>query len=428
MLAGCGQPPGFEVSWTIESDASDVAPLMAKQCSDVGIFSVRVTVERGGEIISVDEHACFAGAAEGPPLEPGEYEIEVEGLRRSGEPWDYDAKVDPERVAWAEAKVVAVEGSVPEIDVVLIAPLECDDGIDNDRDGVVDEQDPGCGITTLNDEPREGNDAELTLFELSVSFLQSPVVKPSNVGVQSIRLTVDGELLASITESQLDLEQWPFRLPLISGEFEGAGHQLEVTPIGGGVPVAEPVVFPFDVPPDAGTYVTGTVEFGAEDFSEPIVERLALLFEPSCTPGGSLALERMWIRVVDENDQPLDAAALGLTGNWGPPGMNMAIVPVDEAGGWISFECPTSIVRSTTLAWGRYQIEAQARRAADVCFSLPQSDLAPQPNSAQTLVLARELAGDLPVCPECSEATAQTDCGGTQVCEAGLCVDKEPGQ
>lgn len=421
-LAGCGQPPGFELRWTIESDAPIAAPLMAKQCSEVGIFSVRVTVERAGEQVATEEYPCFEGVGDGPPLEPGEYELEIEGLRRNGEPWEFDEEVGLPRVAWAEATVVVSEGTIPGVEVVLLAPPECDDGIDNDRDGVVDNADPGCDIETLTDEPRESNDAELTLFEVSVSFLHSPAVRPSNVGVHSISLAVDGELLATFAESELDLSQWPFRLPLTSGEFEGS-HQLEVTPIGVGGPLASPKVFAFEVPADAGAYVTGMAEFFAEDFLQPIVEPVALLFDPNCTPGGNLELDRMWIRVVDEGGQPLDAASLGLVGNWGPPGMIIQITPVDEADGWVSFECPVSIVKSAALPWGRYQIEAQGRRTTDTCFSLPQSDLAPQPNGAQTLVLARELADDEPVCPECS---GDDDCPG-QVCAAGLCVDKEPG-
>lgn len=421
-LAGCGQPPGFELSWRI-----DDAPLEAvKQCSDVGIFAVRVTVSLGAEVVAIDEHPCISSvesSVEGPPLEPGEYTIVVEGLRRSGEPWAFDPGVDVERIAYDSTSVIVSEGALPSVEAVLLAPPQCDDGIDNDRDGTVDGQDPGCELDVLGAEPSESNDADDTLFQIAVTFLGSSVVKPANVGVQSLRLEVDGELLAQISSSQLDYTQSPFRLPLLAKDLEGEGHDLEITAIGADGALTETQAFPI-----TSTYFNQVVDFGSGAFLQPIVEPLALVFEPDCSPGGgNLELETMRIRVLDENGTPVDAATLGLSGTTIVGGSAMSIQPVDD-GDWVSFECPSSAVRSTDLPWGRYSIETQARLANVACFESPVTDLAPQPVSAQTIVLERVLNDGVAACPECSVDPQDPDASNCEVgliCEGGLCVAED---
>jgi hypothetical protein len=442
-LTGCGQPPSFELSWQISETLEDPPPLTAvKQCSDVGVFSVRVTVRAGNEKVAIDEHPCASSidsSVEGPPLEPGEYTIEVQGLRRSGEPWfdpEVDAEADP--IAYSKQTLIVSDGALPSVNVVLLAPPECDDGIDNDRDGTVDGQDPGCQIVTETGFS-ESNDTGLTLFQLDVAFLDRSVVKPDNVGVTGIRLeiaawqppdtiTIDGQrpnqFERTIANYELDYSQWPFPVPLLSAELDGSGTlELLATAVGPDGDMTETQSIPFPIVEGEGTYVFGHLAFGIDRFLQPIVEPIALVFEPGCSPGGTLALERMWIRVVDESDAPLDAATLGLTGTTISGGSAMAILPVDEAGGWVSFECPSSVVRTNELVWGNYQIEARAVRAADTCFESPIADLAPQPFSAQTIGLERVLIDDLPACPECVD---NADCSG-QICNEGLCVDQEPG-
>jgi hypothetical protein len=134
-------------------------------------------------------------------------------------------------------------------------------------------------------------------------------------------------------------------------------------------------------------------------------------------------LERVWVRITDANDQVLDATTLGLTGFAAIGG---PIMPVDEAGGWVSFECASSAVSSAALTWGGYDIQVQGRIGADACFETPMvSELAPQPISAQDLDLERVLVDGVPpvACRECSE---DGDCSG-QVCVDSVCVNKEPG-
>jgi hypothetical protein len=437
-LAGCGQPPSFELTWRIGDESWRVgdefedAPELAavKQCSDVGIFAVRVTVSSGDAVVWVDEYPCFSTVVEGPTLEPGEYTIEVQGLRRNGSPWAFDPAVDlaVDRIAYASTSVIISDGGLANIEVGMRPPLGCDDGIDNDVDGVVDMQDPGCEIDNIQ-APSEFNDVDVTLFDLGVTFLGSPIVKPANVNVQSFRLEVDGELLAQVTAGQLDYTKWAFQLPLLAGEFEGGEHVLSVTAVGQDGVLTEAQTRPFTTVDGQGTYVNEEFDFGAEQFLEPVVEPLEFGFLPKCAAGGLLALETMRIRILDENGDPLPLEPGGLqlsaTELMSVPIVFEPQLPPEE--GWVTFDCPSSHVTSNPLLWGRYHIEAQARLASVVCFETPAVELAPQPVSAQTITLERVMNNGVPACPECVN---DVDClpVADKMCDEGLCVDKEPGQ
>jgi hypothetical protein len=428
-LGGCGQPPGYQLTWRIaDAHATDdmlsAAPLLerVKQCSDVGIFWVRVTTKLGDTVVETDEYPCF-GIGEGPPLEPGEYTLEIEGLRRNHERWAFDPESGALRIAHAEATVTVTEDEkTPSAKVVLRAPLGCDDGIDNDLDGTVDNQDPGCEVETI-DGFLESNDADLTLFQLEVSFLDNPAVKPSNVGVIGIRLEVVDEFERVLSTDLLDLEQWPFPLPLIAGEFSGGPHQLQATAFGGNGDLTTAKTVDFMALEGEGSYVMAQLDFGTDKFLEPIVQPIVLTFVPGCSVEGALVLTGMRIRVMDENDLPVPLTFIGNTFD----GVEaMPFVSQVNMDGWISFECPSSWVTSDMpLMWGHYRVEAQAVLAGVTCFQSPLVDLAPQPSGAQTIALERVMVGDLPSCPECLQ---DSHCSGQVCSSAGLCVDKEPGQ
>jgi hypothetical protein len=452
-LTGCSEPPSFELGWkladaaTIMSEDSAAALSTVEQCSQVGVAKIRVTTMLGdactGSVVDTREYPCFPEAlpVEGPTLEPGEYTLLVQGLRRTGEAWacEQDSCVPdpaaPACVARATTELTVVEGSVPSLAVVLLSPPECDDGVDNDHDGRVDGRDPACILDVAG---AEDADASVTIVQAAVTFLDSPAIKPFNVGVDALLLEVDGELLAVIADNELDLTQWPYRLPILARGLEPGAYEFSITAVDGAlVPRTEPITLPFEVPEDQGGYIVGQFDFSEDLFLEPIVEPIAFstslllspqaLSGPSCALGGfvdnqQIMLERVWVRVTDANDQALDAATLGLTGSAAIGG---PIMPVDEAGGWVSFECASSAVSSTALTWGGYDIEVEGRIGAVACFETPMiSELAPQPISAQNLYLERVLVDGVPpdACRECSEDSAASDCSG-QICVDGVCVN-----
>ncbi len=450
---GCSEPPSYLVRWKLVDEAGLADPNQAaeltsvKQCADVGVSRIRVTTWRQDDsILDRREYACFPGAFESgdavevPALPDGEYIVEVEGLRRTGEPWacivDPDAAEQDPCVAFAEASVTVAEGTLPTVEVALLQPRQCDDGVDNDRDGRVDSKDPAC---ILDPEGLESADASVTLFQISVSFLDNPAVEPANVSVDALALAVDDVPLAEVTASELDTSQWPFRLPLQTESYEPGVHVFSLVGVdGSGDPVTSAFEVEFSVSEQSAGFVLETFDFGDEQFLEPIVEpfsaSLALLLDasdstgPACKLGGSLdgtpiSIEQTWFRVTDEGEQALDAAALGLTGS----ASGGAITPVDEAGGWISFACPTSTVASVPLTWGNYAIEIEGKIAGVACFSSEGAQpLAPVGQSgAQSINLTR-IVDDQGVPPAgCEECSQDSDCSG-QICDAGICKDKLP--
>lgn len=455
LVGGCDEPPSYQVRWRVGDAAALADPDLAsaltsvKQCADVGIAKVRVTTKRASDDTVVDrrDYACFPGAFERgdaveiPALPAGEYVVEVERVRRTGEPWVCEEGEQCQTfVGEGGNKVTIGEGVLETIEVVLLQPAQCDDGIDNDRDGRVDGKDPAC---ILDPTALESAETSFTLFQLSVSFLDSPAVLPANVSVDAVRLGIDtdadgdpsdDQLLAEIPAYELDTSQWPFRLPLLSQDFDDGDYVLSVYAVDQqGNQRTTLHELTFTVPDDA--YVIGELAFGGERFLEPIVEPIAAttslqlapddLIGPACTLGGftGAAIERMWFRVTDQDGQPLDAATLGLTG----AASGESIMPVDEAGGWVSFACPTSMVSSTPLAWGSYQLDVEARIGDVACFAsegpLPLAPVGE--GGAQFLLLPRivDEQGAPPAgCEECSDAN---DCSG-QICELGICKDISP--
>jgi hypothetical protein len=433
------------------SDSFEAAPELSsvKQCADVGLMQVRVTTRHlDNRILDVRQYPCFpsvfgsGGAVEVPALPAGEYQVEVRGLRRTGEPWvcvddPNTPEVEP-CVAWAKANVTVAEGSLPIIEVVLLHPPECDDGIDNDGDGRVDGNDPAC---ILDPTGPESANSGATLFQLSLSFLASEVVRPANVGVAALHLSVDGELFAMLPATQLDTSQWPFRLPLLSERFDLGTHVFTLQPVAAdGTAKTLPFEREFTVSDEAAGFVLEHIEFGLDSFVEPIVEPIAatvgLRLDPGdqtgplCTLGGfvdgaPVNIDRTWWRVTDtlDQDQPLDAATLGLTGSAGGVG----IEPLDEADGWVSFACASSAVRSVPLVWGSYEIEVRALIGDAVCFrSDGVEELAPVGQAgAQAFVLDRVVDDQGAPPPGCEECEVDSDCSG-QVCDAGICKDKQP--
>ncbi|WP_165703974.1 hypothetical protein [Enhygromyxa salina] len=455
LLGACTEQPSFLVSWELDDGqtAEGIALSPVEQCSTVGVSRVRITTMAGtcngdafvGTDVDTREFACSAAnnanndAVPGPTLEPGEYTVLIEGLRRSGDPWACEHSIcelgpDASCTARAVTEVTVTEADLPTHAVTLLSPPQCDDGIDNDRDGRVDGHDPAC---ILDPTGNESADASVTVFQTSVRFLGSAAVQPFNVGIDSLLLEIDGAQLAVIADYELDLTQSPFRLPLLSSGLEPGSYEFSITGVDAALePVTQPFTVPFSVDEDQAAFLVETFDFTDDRFLAPIIEPISLntslrlspsaVTGPTCELGGfvggqPITLERMWIRVTD-GSQPLDAAALGLTGFAAAGGM---ITPVDEAGGWISYECPSSTVDSVPLTWGNYDIEVQGRIGDEACFVTPMlTELAPQPFSATQLGLERVLVGDVPPAA-CFECTSNDNCSG-QVCSNNVCVDKVP--
>ncbi|MEX1364331.1 MAG: hypothetical protein AB1Z98_14490, partial [Nannocystaceae bacterium] len=167
-LSACQEPASYRLRWSI--DGRGVPTVSA--CSESGVFQVRARAYVEGERF-VDELIlpCAAGAladpdalVDGTALSPGDYGLQLRGIDRAGQPWqaadgqtepdpdetgcteDFDACLPTELVCGCMPLTVGADETVDLPEYVLAPPPECDDGIDNDRDGVVDDRDPSCAV------------------------------------------------------------------------------------------------------------------------------------------------------------------------------------------------------------------------------------------------------------------------------------------
>ena len=142
LIAGCGEAGSYELSWNIGCDKTKACTTCtldnAMGCSKVGLDSMEVRVFRGAVEEEGSIFPCFSqqdGAlGRGPGLDPGKVRLEVSGVSPGGqqltEPVSTEVTIPDTGMAAACVKVPL--------------PTACADGVDNDGDGLVDGDDPGC--------------------------------------------------------------------------------------------------------------------------------------------------------------------------------------------------------------------------------------------------------------------------------------------
>ncbi len=466
LLVGCAEDPSFQLAWRISDDpaalddpSSAPALVSVKQCSDVGIAKVRVTVltPEGAEVDAF-EYGCFqrpfakGEPIDGPTLEPGEYRLKFEGLRRTGDIWvtampegpaaceipEPATDTDEYYRVCNEGSVVVREGDLPLVEFALLAPPQCDDGIDNDLDGQVDDKDLACQLDAAANEVDEQG---LTLFELSVGFLQSSVIEPSNVGVDELRFSLDGEPWTPSgwpngALAELDETHWPFPLTVIRASLEPGEHTLSVEAYGDGVPLTEPLSETFLVDADDGASVVREFQFGAEQFLSPVMASFATTIQMvpyvgapavTCDPPGQQEIDRLRVRVLDGQGTPVADDVLALSTF--PTG---TLVKELEADGWISFACPSTAVDSAPLIWTDlgYTLEVEAQTLVDdvnpvTCYTTSEpAALVPFPEGAspENVYLSAVLDDQGAPPPGCEACTEPAECGGGLTCQNNRCV------
>lgn len=140
----CDGTGKYKIYWKF----ADAEISSAKVCSTRGVEKIQISVLKAGSNRTVTSHTarCYPAFRRGPALDPGTYDLRVEGLGFDGRPLSNPQTGEPYALSFAygvrvrEAKVVTVE-------VTLTRPPACADGVDNDEDGLVDSLDPGCWLT-----------------------------------------------------------------------------------------------------------------------------------------------------------------------------------------------------------------------------------------------------------------------------------------
>ena len=462
-LSGCGEEPSFRVRWTIDDSlanpvSKDELETNTHGCASVGLLAVR-TVTRDAFGVVVDNRTRPCSDAEspegiaGPTLPDGPYTVEVRGVRRDGVGWTRPLSaieelepnpgcvaaldVEPSKqspvcgmqdLACDCAFIQVAEGRTILLDdIVIDAPPQCQDGVDNDNDGLVDAFDPACRVSS-----------ELYALESTVvvanaqlavrtSFLdRNPVATCSSLGVSRVQVSVD--------------DQPPVAAPLCSEVIgrvfqvgamvtPGTSHTVDV--VGVSASGQERTVtksFTIDVPPTGGGRFELDVDFAATDFLEPIVGSVDVLpefspfegagFTRECvqkpnTAGSQLELPELRVRMLGARGRPLSTPAKLEDGT---PLDGESLVTYLEV-------LPNGSIRCTNLkveplVWGEYFLEVEALSAeGDVCFSNVGEPALLAPGEIN-LVIPRVF----PLAPSCRDCTTNADCTQNEgVCDEGLC-------
>lgn len=495
-LPACKDTPSFSLRWDLkgrldptldpdpplveEPQPVDFEPVLsAYQCSQVGVTAVRVrAIDEAGVAASDDVFPCFARGfddpdvlMDGPQLKPGRYALEVRGVQRDLGAWidqrTYDASFDDESnyKGASSCGVDAKELGCFDYDLVcdcqefeavedetysgfapfeLAAPEDCIDGIDNDADGLVDVEDPGCGDRPMQElvvgdcsngidddadgrtddldadcYTHEGGDVEIVQFTLTATALdQNPVATCGGVDITGLRITAGipgGETFdVATTTCKLGVPLFfSAELPAIANELS-----IFVTALDKGEPATIPVDAGIAVTPGSNAIIDLVVDFGEETFDPPLVKSTRFLMkyaqgpesEPpreSCSPGdfGTLTIDAWAIELRD-----LGGALV--------PGANFDGDPLDGT----PIDCQSTEVRTNALEWGGYRVSAEALASdGTVCFRSGEAlVLAPtEGDEYPALVLERVLVAGAPP-PSCVECTAPDDCVGYE-CVDGVC-------
>ncbi len=324
LATACAEDPSFVLRWQVGRSAAeaDGAELLSvRQCSELGISRVRVTTLDGnGNEVDQREFPCFPeqfreldGAAPGPEVGPGEYYVTIVGLDRRGATHaDPAAPDDPDRVLARDNRTISVaeSGEGRRVDSFrLVGASECDDAIDNDRDGGVDDGDLACRQGAA----REDQDRAASIFTFEATLLGSnPAANCAGLGVASLAVILDDDpaLTQKITCTTVPQS---FSAYLPPGEHTWAVQGLN----GKGEPVTRripEVATAFTVGAEGNAYVPIAIDLAIDVFTAPFSESLRfsveyLSYEDSPLPRpcdasgldlGTLVLGKTRVTLLDE--------------------------------------------------------------------------------------------------------------------------------
>jgi hypothetical protein len=430
LASACAEDSSYVLRWKVGREAPE-ALTSVRQCSDLGLSKVRVSTFEGAELVDSREFPCFPdsfadpdGVAPGPELGPGTYTVTVLGLTRRGlaRPDPEDPNNDDLVLARDSATVrVAEKGEGQLVDgFELLGIGECGDGVDNDRDGAVDQADAPCrlGLTS------EADDVAGALFTFDVVLLPgNPAATCAGLGLDRFRVLLDGDV-AGAREVPCSTLTQSFTADLAPGEHTWAVEGLGP---GGEVRTERLTGEPFTVAPTGFVFAPIAVEFGLGEFlgdppfADPL--RFTLEFEPY--PGAGLAGSRVCAPEVGV--LALGEVAVTLLGD-GEPVTDVTVPKLMDAAFPLTQPCDEQIEQQLTtsdLTWSvgadghaTYHLQVEAFAAEDdgggPCFSNRDAPAQLAPNTDLRLRVPRVRSDGA-----CADCPTGDECGR---CEAGVCL------
>lgn len=449
-VSACKEPPSFRVRWhLVDREGVEVDVTRAIDCTELGINAVQITsIDGAGEVADARIYPCFTPRFEnpdasvgGPTLDPGPYAIEVRGVQRNGEPWlldgvDDDRVCDPNEtgknfgcnandVACDCLHVDVVDNETQDLGVakLLPAPRECVDGIDNDRDGLVDAQELIC---KREPDSVEGNNVSRLQFSLVTTVWDDePQVSCGEIGLTSIAAR-----LCDVSGAEPVCAPTPIATPtcierapvFFQGEAGEGEYAIELTGVdSGGNALTKPKLSPPFLVDDTGIGATVMldVDFGADDFLAPVQGLTDFVVTWEQGPGlsardecsadagfGKLTIDQVSFELRDAHGGALPT----------PIESTMAGVTLDG----VPFPCIQKAVTTEPIEFGGYtlQVEAYAEDGT-VCFSTGDAPRSIFPGSTE-VVVPRVLVDGVPP-PSCRDCTDAADCSGGVECTDGIC-------
>jgi hypothetical protein len=416
-LGACQETPSLRARWSlVDRDGVSQPATAALQCTSLGINTVRIrVVDDLGNVADDSYHACFAkgfddpeATVAGPALDAGRYAVEVRGVQRDLEPWAPsvpeddpltscnldDVACDPRDIACDCVEFEARDDHTERlVDFAIAAPDECIDGIDNDRDGLLDANDPSCGLGVTPG--REGNPVSKVQFRVLLSLFDgNPLATCTGLDLSDLRARVcvrepgDAPAPCDDTATEVGLtcrdgEPTYFEQTLPEGTYtlELVGRDRT------GVVLTTPSLFPLTVAPGAGAFVPIDVDFPASAFEPPIEKAswIVLTYGDSAreqckAPTGESGptIDTVDIELLDAHGGELPTPAVGSKGE-----------PLDGT----PIPCPTGILRTQALTWGGYSVAITARAANGAACFATSAPLRLGPEDTR-LVIPRVLGSD----------------------------------
>ncbi len=308
---GCAEDPSYVVRWQIVPPGTVPAEAPAltspKQCTDSGIARVRMTTKQAGLVVDSREYPCFPpeffeldAVAGGPELAVGDYSVELQPLNHRGANLGSGSQ---------HAVTIGSETPIQLNNARLGATDECQDGVDNDRDGAVDDADRGCRIGAL-----EGDDTFIRTFIVHPKLFDGEVTSCAQIGIENIRVWVDDGLTVeefllpcSVNEPQDFIYRLAEGKRLYNLTVEAAGLNKD----------DEEITVRRVTPPESlSAPVQVDANFGVRDFKESLVAPMGFTvrflphpaseFDYGCEITPALELDALELELVD-GETPMGA-------------------------------------------------------------------------------------------------------------------------
>lgn len=442
VALGCQPPPSFELRWSIGPDG----PLLqAAQCSRVGLRQLQLLtyeINRDSGIqtlAAVDNVPCFPSTFDdsestfdGPSVADGDYVVALRGLKnvptptpwidtlaplpstcnaftlddpRACPPCPLDAAGCLEGFGVCDCQSLTVERQEDRevVDFILDPPLPCDDGIDNDRDGRVDLDDPSCLVqascapTATSCPPDEGtpvarNAVSVDFRWLGVPESETPAGLCEALGVAAINLVLEAPDGTDVFMTQAPCDPQTAAGRYIAADQPPGLYTLEATAVDvDNAILTEAIRAPVELTAGPGAV---EIAFWGEDFVDPIRGSSTL----SLCQGIDSAITHARVRVVGLRGQDtgvVDTEGQALDGTTRP--------------------CEPTVTEP--LTFGLYAVQATFLAGDEPCFDFGDASVPLWPGLATTVLPPIALGGD--GCPQC---LYDGHCDAQEICLGSECV------